>query len=116
MDHVLSPSGGHRRRISAEQRVDLLTRYEGSGLPQRDFAAREGVALSTLTYWLRRARTDPKRPAAAPLRFGEVSLPATHSNGGAWIAEVSLPGGRTLRLGVGVSEQLVQQLVRALVC
>jgi hypothetical protein len=85
-------------------------------LAQREFAAQEGVPLSTLTYWLRRARAKPGRLSGEPLGFREVSLPTVLTAGPAWVAEVTLPGGPTLRLGAGIPESLVQQLLGALGC
>ena len=38
----------------------ILAQYRSSGLTQREFADREGVPLSTLTYWHRRERLERK--------------------------------------------------------
>jgi transposase len=45
-----------RRRLAPQQISDLLARYQSAGFNQREFARREGVPLSSLQYWLRRAR------------------------------------------------------------
>lgn len=92
----------------------MLARYERSDLTQRDFAAGEGVAMSTLASWLRRARTGPPRAPKEALRFGEVTLPGTLLAGGVWVAEITRADGRALRVGVGIPEALLQQLLRAL--
>lgn len=114
MDHLVSRVGARRRRFSAKEREELLARYEQSGVTQRDFAAGEEVALSTLASWLRRARAEPARARKEPLRFGEVTLPGTVLGGGAWVAEITRADGRALRVGAGVPEGLLVQLLRAL--
>ncbi len=38
----------------------ILAQFHASGFSQREFAEREGVSLSTLTYWLRRERLERK--------------------------------------------------------
>jgi len=45
-----------RRRLAPQQISDLLVRYKAAGINQREFASGEGVPLSSLQYWLRRAR------------------------------------------------------------
>ena len=42
----------------------LLDQYEESGLTQRDFAAQNGLAYSTFTSWLRKARVGASGPSA----------------------------------------------------
>lgn len=51
----------------------LLREYERSGLTQRQFATGAGVALSTLTHWLRRARAGDFDPPRA--EWIEASMP-----------------------------------------
>ena len=55
----------------------LLREYERSGLTQRQFAARSGVAYSTFTHWLRRARAGDFGPPQP--EWIEASVPATPS-------------------------------------
>jgi transposase-like protein len=63
------------RRRSASDGARLATRYEASGLTQREFAGRNGVTVSTLQYWLRKAQAEDcggEEPAAEQFRFVEV--------------------------------------------
>ena len=51
---------GKKNSGRPERRRGVLAQYHASGLTQTEFAKREGVALSTLTYWLRRERLEQK--------------------------------------------------------
>ena len=42
------------------KRAGILKSLEESGLTQKEFALREGIAVSTLHYWLRRERLQQK--------------------------------------------------------
>ena len=53
----------------------ILAQLSQSGLSQREFAKREGVALSTLVYWLRRDRLA--RELAGEPEFVAVAAPST---------------------------------------
>lgn len=66
-----NPSRKIQRRSAAERRR-WLDRHDRSGLSQRDFCARHGLALSTFTYWKRRER--PAGPEQA-ISFVEVPRP-----------------------------------------
>ena len=66
-------------RLSPTQRAELLRRYQHSGLSQRGFAAQAGIGLSTLQFWLRRARTAAEPTAAfveLPNPLPVAALPA----------------------------------------
>jgi transposase-like protein len=81
-----------RRILPAEGRDALVAAYEGSGLTQRAFAAREGVKFTTFVSWLARRRRRggvPRKPA-----FTEVSLPALSRPG---LIEVVLIDGIVVR-------------------
>jgi transposase-like protein len=118
MEQSTSPSEGPVRRRTSEERQEWLARYRQSGLSQREFCERHPLPLSTLTYWLRRERRQPQEsPLEAPA-LQELSLPALlgASPASAWVAELSVPGGRILRLAAGVPPGLVPQLLSALGC
>lgn len=51
---------------------DIRDRFESSGLTRKAFAAREGMAVATLAYHLKRARSG--KGAVAPA-FTELELP-----------------------------------------
>ena len=75
---MTNPSKRHPR-LSPTQRAELLRRYQHSGLSQRVFAAQAGIGLSTLQFWLRRARTTAEQAAAfveLPNPLPVAALPA----------------------------------------
>ena len=47
---------GRSPRYSGQEKTEILSRYESSGETQQAYCRRTGVALSTLTYWLRQRR------------------------------------------------------------
>lgn len=102
--------GRGRKIVSAQERQRLLAAYEASGLTQKVFCRREGVAYGTFVAWLgrhRRSRERPSLPASAPASFQELCL-----GGGARAAlEVRLPDGVMIR---GESARELAELVRAL--
>jgi len=66
-----SKPGLGRRRWTSKQRQRLVTRFHRSKMTQRDFAARHGVGLSTLSKWLRLERDA----VSTKVKFQEVRLP-----------------------------------------
>ncbi|MBI2513261.1 MAG: hypothetical protein HYV96_14890 [Opitutae bacterium] len=95
-----------------ERREQLLAAFRESGLTRRAFARREGIRYTTFCNWTQRAaKRGLAAPAALPVRFAEVALPASSSpsaSGG--VLEVRLADGTTVR--GGSVEELVA-LVRA---
>lgn len=59
--------GRHTKR---EERNAVVERYRRSGQKQREFCESEGVAVSTLQYWLKRSREEGAkfRAIEPPLR------------------------------------------------
>lgn len=98
-----------RRRLTSPQRQRLLARYHKGPFTQKEFAAREGIGLSTLIKWLQQERTTGQ-PSVA---FQEVVLPGA---AGRWALEVVSPQGWTLRLQTAVSAEMLALLLRTLPC
>src|ERR1017187_4169793 len=98
-----------RHRKSPKQRQRLVTRFHRSHLTQRDFAARHGIGMSTLSKWLRLERDA----VPAKVKFQEVRIPnpAPH-----WPIEVVSPQGWIVRLQNSSELQALPQLLRALPC
>lgn len=95
-----------------EERTQWLDRYRRSGLSQEAFARSHGVKLSRLRYWLYHPRWRRASPAGAP-RWQEIRIngwPAAPS----WAAEISLPGGCTVRLQSELARELVTPWLAAL--
>jgi transposase-like protein len=121
--HHAETTGSRRRRTEVEAQA-ILARYWKSGLTQRVFARKAGMSVSTLHYWLRRARSlseeKPRktgRSAAAPaISLLEVELAGPLSlgarSGGGYEIEMS-PGVR-LRVPGGFGDGEVRRLLALL--
>ena len=104
-----SKIGSSRRRRTAEQRQRLVRRFHQSQLTQRDFAARNGIGLSTLSKWLSLERdVGPAKVSFQELRLPNAAPP--------WPIEVVSPQGWIVRLQNGSELQTLPQLLRALPC
>ena len=79
-------------RRNEKQWIEILRRFESSGLGSRQFCQSNGLPLSSLQRW--RNRLGPVPPA----KFVELVPPASASTVAAnWSLEVLLPGGASLR-------------------
>lgn len=95
-----SSSPSPRRRVSDDTQRELLARYHRGALTQRAFCAEVGLPVSTLQWWLVKARREAAR--GRPVTFAEVSLSDVtrpdRSVGPAWAVEILTRTGVTLRL------------------
>jgi len=111
MDSAKSDRKGRRIR-SADEWVQILERYDASGLTQEAFSRREGIRYGTLVAWLgrRRKRVGELPPAESPsTKFHELSLRAPSSSRAN--LEVRLPDGTCLN---GSDAEELARLVRLL--
>jgi hypothetical protein len=92
-----------------EERTQWRERYRRSGLSQEAFARTHGLQLNRLRYWLYHPRR-PELPAARAPRWQEIRVHDWPTTPG-WGAEVSLPGGCTIRLQSGLARELVGPLL-----
>ncbi len=94
-----APRRRARERTAATTRRELVARYQRSDLTQRAFCEQVGIPLSTLQWWLVKARREAG--AVAPVTFTEVSLPvdpqASRGMGAGWAVEIVTHTGVTLR-------------------
>lgn len=112
-------SGRRQRKRSAAEQQQLLELYARGGLSQRRFCERHDLPLSTLTYWLRRARrrgTTPAGPALVelPVELGaeiasEVALRDTRG-----MVRIRLPNGLEVRAGSDADVRWVGLLLKEL--
>ena len=86
-----------------------MRRFRQSQLTQRDFAARHGIGLSTLSKWVRLERDA----VPAKVKFQEVRLPNPTPR---WPIEVVSPQGWIVRLQNSSELETLRQLLRALPC
>lgn len=84
--------------------------WKASGLSQRAYCKREGIAVSTLQWWCRRLRGNGR---AETLQFVPVAVPANPDVRDEPI-EIVLLSGRRLRLSAPRDETELARLVRLL--
>lgn len=86
---------GHVRRGESEWRA-ILSAFAGSGLSQKAFCEREGLAVSTFQYWKRRlAKDEAAAPDSGP---AVIDLGALDDRPAGWEVEIALGDGVSLTL------------------
>ena len=65
-----------RRKWTAQDRTDCLTRFAESSLKATDFCRKFGVNEATFSMWRQRAATSPRRAAVTLTSKGRRSLVA----------------------------------------
>ena len=88
-------ASGHVRRGQSEWRA-LLSAFAGSGLSQKKFCEREGLAVSTFQYWKRRLAKDEAAPSEAGPAV--IDLGALDDRPTGWEVEIALGEGVSLTL------------------
>lgn len=97
-----------RVRTSAADRDRLVRGFQKSGQPGRVFAREHGIGYSTLSKWIREARSGPKQSVV----LQEVSLVPQVGREN-WVAEVARPDGCTVRVSRDVPSNLLRVLLRS---
>ncbi|MDZ7787030.1 MAG: IS66 family insertion sequence element accessory protein TnpB [Halofilum sp. (in: g-proteobacteria)] len=89
-------TSGYVRRNESQWRA-ILSAFAGSGLSQKAFCQREGLAPSTFQYWKRRLAKDDAEPAseAGP---AVIDLGALEERPAGWEVEIALGDGVSLTL------------------
>jgi len=115
-----------RKHESREVWVRRVERWRESGLSIREFAARHGLKVGTLSHWSWRLRSEQARDPAtpgpqpsprsngvpsslAPLSFIEVQAALTEER-----FELELTDGRRLRIPTGFEATALQRLLGVL--
>lgn len=110
-DTFLSTAVRRRRDESPQQ---TLARFHESGLTQRAFCEQAGLPVSTLQWWLARARR--RAVSGRPLAFTEMLMPAIASTARAahpeWAVEIVTGTGVTVRLREPLRPAAVRALLR----
>ena len=96
-------------------RRQMVERYERSGKSQREFCEGEGISLSTLQLWMRKAKGSGE-PAAMALREVEWTAGATVTPVPAWGVELVSPRGWTLRHREALDAADLARLLKNLKC
>ena len=87
---------GRVRRGEAQWQA-ILSAFAGSGLSQKAFCEREGLAVSTFQYWKRRlAKADAQ--ASSESAPAVIDLGALEDRPAGWEVEIALGDGVSLTL------------------
>lgn len=112
---TLVPPRRARGRTSDTTRRELVARYQRSDLTQRAFCEHAGIPLSTLQWWLVKARR--KAAPAPPITFREITVPEDVRPGrgldGAWAVEIMTRTGMTLRLREPLAPALLRRVLHS---
>jgi hypothetical protein len=89
----------------------MVARYHASPLTQRAFCEQVGLPLSTLQWWLVKARREAA--PVAPVTFAEVARPegGAADNGCGWAVEITLRTGVTVRLREPLAAEALRLLL-----
>jgi hypothetical protein len=100
-------------RPSVDARLQMVQRFRASSLSRRAFSKSEGVPLSTLDWWLQKAKTNTadKKPT---IEFQELTLGTSHVTAAPppWAMEVVTPGGWIIRCRETLRADEVARLLR----
>lgn len=106
------------RRPGPDEWMQLLEKYEQSGLTQKEFAAQENLSLSTLQYWLyKRSKSHSKIDVNSSPRFLPIEVvasPALKAQADGEVIEAQLRCGARLRFVVGTDTRYLAELFAAL--
>lgn len=108
-----TPGRKIHRRGAAEWRR-WLVRYERSGLSQKAFCARHGLALSTLTYWRRREKARVTEHSASFVEVQQATGSAVSRPTIDTVVLIELPGGVRLELSQATDPRWLAGLLREL--
>jgi hypothetical protein len=118
MDITADPFRSPRPRTADTTRREVVARYHRSDLTQRAFCEHAGIPISTLQWWLVKARREAA--PAAPVTFREVSLPdAARPDRGVdleWAVEIVTRAGVTVRLREPLAPTVIRFLLRSARC
>jgi len=101
-------------RRTPEEIERLVHEFGKSGLTQRQYAEQLGVALSTLTRWLREGGKRVPGPRVAKPKFIEVDMDAVSPRAAHGVYQIDLPGGVRLRAEGAWQPEQVRQLLNIL--
>jgi transposase-like protein len=98
-----------------KERAEIVRRFHEGRQGRRTFAQENGIALSTLGYWIRQERRKGLvRPVSAPVQIQEVKVGMPRGFGleSSWAMEVISPTGLTIRSREALPPAVVIRLLR----
>ena len=96
-------------------RRQMVERYQRSGKSQREFCEGEGISLSTLQLWMRKARSGAE-PDAMALREVAWRVDSALTPAPVWGLELVSPHGWTLRRREALDAADLARLLKSLKC
>ena len=118
MDTTSDPARSLRPRTADTTRREMVARYHRSDLTRRAFCEQAGISVSTLQWWLVKARREAA--PALPVTFREVTLPdAVRPDRGVdleWAVEIVTRTGVTVRLREPLAPMVIRFLLRSARC
>jgi transposase-like protein len=99
-----------RRHKSASEKSALLAAFARTGLTQAEFAAQQGLGLSTFQRWLRQSRRNGQAPSASLIEVPNL-LAARAS---AAVYRLAFPGGVVLEVAPGFQATEVRALAQVI--
>jgi len=109
----LAVSKQRQQRWTAAQRLQMVERFQRSGLTRKAFAAQEGVPRSTLDFWLYVAS---HRPAPSSVVFREVQVSVPDPEAAGWAMEIESPDGLRIRCREALGGSELARLLRGAKC
>jgi transposase-like protein len=112
--------GGRVRKRSVQERQRLLVLLERSGQSLKRFSREHGVALSTLTFWRRRARESTSRGIKGrlvevrPVLAGRAARPRSSAPDAPHAVQIRLPNCIELSVLAGTDSAWLGALLREL--
>jgi hypothetical protein len=94
----------------AREMFPVVERFQNSNLTQKAFCKTEGLALSTLQYWISRYKKYHQRDSGPSEAFVEVKPPSQIPSSDTAIV-LSYPNGVTLTLDKGVELTFLRDLI-----
>ncbi len=98
------------RYCNRNERAEWITQYRSSGLRPAQFAEQHGLKLGTLRNWIQK-EGHGSSPVGETSGFQELLLPSGAA-AGPWVAEVQLPDGVVVRLGVAATPSWIASLLK----
>ena len=98
------------RYCNRNERAEWIARYRSSGLRAPQFAEQHGLKLGTLRNWIQKEAHESSL-GRETTGFQELLLPSVAAIG-PWAAEVQLPDGVVVRLGVVATPSWIAALLK----
>ena len=99
-----------QRYCNRNERAEWITQYRSSGLRPAQFAEQHGLKLGTLRNWIQKEGPGSSLGSETS-GFQELLLPSGAA-AGPWVAEVQLPDGVVVRLGVVATPSWMAALLK----